>query len=167
MKTTLLAILALIGLCGKAMSATPSYGSLPGSWTAPVIWSATNTQVNVSTMGATGGPTEVTGNTVYSSITVGTATGTIANYYTNIMIEDVDPSTDVYCGYTSNVSTTTTQGINGAGIMGYRLCTSSPNPTTPPSCSPSNTFYLAPYQQFYCVSASVSKTSPIVVLKWR
>lgn len=168
MKNFIVTLAILIGLTASASAGgTPSYGSLPGSWTAPVVFGATNTAVAVSTMGATAGPTEVSGNPVYSSIT--SLAAVVANpFYTNILVQNVDPSSDIYCGYTSNVSTSTTAGIKGAGVMGMRICGSSASLSTPPTCSPSQQFGLAPYQQFYCVSGETgTTTSTAIVLKWR
>lgn len=162
----LIYIVALIVLSTNVFAAG-SYGTLPGSWTAPVVFGATNTVVSVSTMGATAGPTEVSGNPVYSSLK--SLTDIAANpFYTNIIVQNVDPSSDIYCAYTSNVSTSTTTGINGAGVMGMRICGSSASLSTPPTCPPSQQFGLAPYQKFYCVSGETgSATSSAIILKWR
>ena len=145
-----------------AIGQNPNYNSITMSYTVPAIKYATNTAVQVSTMGAAGGPTEVSGNPVYSSVLPMPA------FYSNLMIQDADAGADIYCGYTSNVSTTTATGIKGAGVQGMRICATSANLSTPPTCPSSQTFALLPYQKFYCVSGETgTTTSTTIIFGWQ
>lgn len=162
----LIAATAIMQGLKSAQAATPpGYYGLQGSWVAPAVYAATNTVVMVSTMGANAGPNEMSGNPTYSAANTAAQN---ALFYTNILISNADSSADIYCGYTPNVSTTTVAGNRGSGIQGIRLCTSSANPNTPPSCPNTQWFPLLPYQKFYCVSGELGTgVSTATVMAWR
>ena len=152
----LLALVALIGLCGQAFA--QNYGSLPGGWNAPAVAVATCAVVTVPAMGTT--PIDVSGNPSPPA-TPGAIT---KNFYTTVDVQDIDASSDTYCNYSSNVSSTTTQGIAGAGWMGFRICASAAAAATPPSCPTDHVFALLPFQQLFCIAG---KALTVVVCKSR
>lgn len=167
MKKLILALTLLVGLSGKSFAGNPPYPS-PGkfveNWVPPVVFSATSTSMAISSMGFT--PTELTGNPTYSTLTA--ITNSTQPYYTSIHVQNVDPNGDLYVGYGSNTSTSTTQGIPGAGNQGMRLCATSPIITIPPTCPPDQVFYVMPYQSLFAVSGSTGPNrGQAVVIKWR
>lgn len=164
MKKLIFAVLTFATLAAPLRAGTgPSYGGIPPTAVIPVVSVATCSVVSVTTMSVT--PIEVTGNPVYSSLI--SATNPPGPVYTTLHIQDADATADIYASYSSNVSTSTTPGIPGAGLQGMRICASSANVNQPPSCPSDQYFYVLPYQQFYLISGNTTAKSTAIVCKWR